>query len=105
MLGTWDVNHGRQYVRWVARFALALALAIGVLALSGSTPGPSAAEIEAFRAVYVAAELSGRDPDAALRKAQFRTGILVRDLGMERSEAAAEVARSLILRIDRLCGG
>ena len=61
--------------------------------------------MEAFRAVYVAAELSGRDPDAALGKAQFRTGILVRDLGMERSEAAAEVARSLILRIDRLCGG
>ena len=49
--------------------------------------------------------LSGRDPEAALRKAHFTAGILMKQFGKSRSEAAADVAKFMIWRAGNLCGG
>ncbi len=71
----------------------------------GLALSPRSAESEAFSAVYYAALLSGQDADAAVRKAHFRADILVKQFGMARSDAAAEVARSMIMRTGGLCVG
>jgi len=66
---------------------------------------PSGAEIKAYDSIYYMALLSGRDPDAALRKAHFTAVSLVKQFGLTTSEAAAEMAKFLIRRSGRLCGG
>lgn len=63
------------------------------------------AELAALDSVYYGALLSGRDPDAAVHKARFRTGVLMRDLGMTRSAAAADIARFMLRRGGTLCVG
>lgn len=63
------------------------------------------AEATAFRAVYYAALFGGRDPDAALRKAHFTANVMVRQLGMTRADAAAEIARFMIVRGGSICVG
>lgn len=65
----------------------------------------SAAHVWSYDDVYVAAVLAGRDPDAAVRKAHYRTEILVRDLGMTPSRAAAEVSKWMVRDTGRLCAG
>jgi hypothetical protein len=55
--------------------------------------------------VYYAALFGGRDPDAALRKAQFTANVMARQLGMTRADAAAEVARFMIVRGGGICVG
>ena len=99
------LHFGLMAVRWIVRSTAIMMLVAMVAAVSGSTPGPASAETEAFERVYFSALLSGRDADAAVRKARFRTGILVKDFGMSRAEAAAEVAKFMIWRTGRLCGG
>jgi hypothetical protein len=56
-----------------------------------------ATEAQAFRAVHDAAVSARRDPDAAMRKAHFKTDLLTTDFGMSRGDAAVEVARIMIL--------
>jgi hypothetical protein len=58
-----------------------------------------------FDSIYYNALLSGRDADAALRKAHYLTGSLMQHFGMTRSEAAAEVARTMVMRSGLLCSG
>src|ERR1700722_12431625 len=90
----------------LAAFAvLAITLAVSVAAWAGAVARERATEAAAYEAVYLAATLSHRDPDAAVRKARWRTDALVEDLGMARGQAAAEVARFLILRGGGLCQG
>jgi hypothetical protein len=97
-------NGGRA--RWIVSATLMMVLAAGFLLSVGSTLGrPTAAETEAFDSIYYAALLSGRDPDAAVRKARYTAGTLMKQFGMTRPEAAAEVARFAIWRSGRLCGG
>jgi hypothetical protein len=94
----------RGWARWTARVVL-IALAAGIPHSARGTLDPAAAENEAYRSVYFAALLSGRDPDAALRKAHFTAGYLVKQFGMTRTDAAAEVAKFMIWRTGSLCGG
>jgi hypothetical protein len=69
-------------------------LAAGVLlAPASGNDGPSS-ETEAFESIYYTQLLSGRDPEAALRKAHFTAGILIKQFGKSRSEAAADVESS-----------
>ena len=89
----------------VALAVLTIALGVSVAAWAGAVARERATEAAAYKAVYVAAALSHRDPDAAVRKARWRTDALVEDLGMARGQAAAEVARFLILRGGGLCQG
>jgi hypothetical protein len=96
-------NRGRA--RWIVPATLMMVLAAGILLSVGSTHGrATAAEAKAF-STYYAALLSGRDPDAAVRKARYTAGTLMKQFGMTRPEAAAEVARFVIWRLGRLCGG
>jgi hypothetical protein len=81
----------------VAALVAALLLAAAVLIFQPT------AETEAYRSVYYAAQLSGRDPDAAVRKARFRAGILVKQFGMSRSDAAADIARFMIVNAGNPC--
>ena len=77
-----------------------------IILSAGSTLGrPTAAETKAFGSIYYAALLSGRDPDAAVRKARYTAGTLMKQFGMTRPEAVAEIARFAIWRSGRLCGG
>jgi hypothetical protein len=91
--------------RRLALAALATLLLATATAWAASALREQAAEAQAFHAVTLAAALSGRDPDAALRKARFTASLLAREFGMTRAEAAAEVARFMIVRGGRLCNG
>lgn len=89
-----------------------LATAILLTALvTGTVPAPEhtdmgqTADTGLFGDIYYDALLSGRDADAALRKAHFLTGSLVQHFGMRRSDAAALVARTMIMRSGLLCSG
>ena len=84
---------------------LMLAVAAGIPSASGIAVGGPTAETEAFDRIYYSALLSGRDPQAALRKARFTADLLVRQFHMTGTEAAAEVARSMISRSGGMCGG
>jgi hypothetical protein len=90
---------------WTVPATLMVALAIGFLLIAESAPSRPNVETDAFDSIYYTALLSGRDPDASLRKAQFTTSILTKQFGMPRSKAAAEVAKFMIWRSGRLCGG
>jgi hypothetical protein len=82
---------------------LAIALAAGIPLLARTAFGRSAAEAEAYDDVYYIALLTGRDANAALRKAHYRTDLLMNELGMTRSEATALAVRSVIWGAGNLC--
>jgi hypothetical protein len=92
-------------VRLIACAALATMFAVGASVWAGGVIRDHRAEATAFRAVYYAAVFGGRDPDAALRKAQFTANVMARQLGMTRADAAAEVARFMIVRGGGICVG
>lgn len=99
---------GMTYVgwaQWLPRAAVLMMCAAGTLLPVGSTPARTTSDTEAFDSVYYNALLTGRDADAALRKAHYLTGSLMQHFGMTRSEAAAEVARTMITRSGALCSG
>ena len=80
--------------------------AAGTFPVTVPTAGQSStAHVWSYDDVYVMAVLAGRDPDAAVRKAHYRTEILVRDLGMTPSRAAAEVSKWMVRDTGRLCAG
>lgn len=87
------------------RAVLIVALGGTVPATSVTTPAQPPVELVALDSAYYTALLSGRDPDAAVRKARFTIGVLTRDLGMARPDAAAYVARFVRRRSGTLCGG
>jgi len=89
----------------LGRPVLMLALCAIVPASAAVTPGQPPAELSALDSVYYTALLSGRDPAAAVRKAQFTAHILQQDLGMTPGAAAADVARFVLRRGGTLCGG
>ena len=96
-------NGGRP--RWIVPATL-MVFAAGILLSMESTLGqPTAAETKALDSIYYAALFSGRDPDAAVRKARYTAGTLMKQFGMTRPEAVAEIARFAIWRSGRLCGG
>lgn len=84
---------------------LAITLGVSIGAWAGAAARERAAEATAYKAVYIAAMLSHHDPDAAVRKARWTTDGMVENFGMARGEAAAEVARFLILHGGGLCQG
>jgi hypothetical protein len=90
-------------VAGVARVMLIVALGAGVPA-SATITSPSP-EAMALNSVYFTVLLSGRDPDAAVRKVRFTTHVLMHDLGMTRSAALADVTRFALRRGGVLCGG
>jgi chaperone required for assembly of F1-ATPase len=94
-----------QTARPLALAALAMTFAAFGAAGVGVALARNAEESASFNGVYYAALLSGRDADAAVRKAHFRADLLVEHFGMTRSEAAAEAARSVALRTTSLCVG
>jgi hypothetical protein len=73
--------------------------------LTALAPVGETAEAVVFENIYYNALLSGRDADAALRKAHYLTGSLTQHFGMTRSEAATEVARTMVMRGGLLCSG
>jgi hypothetical protein len=93
------------WTRWLLAATLTVALAAGVLPHAGRALNRHAANAAAYDSVYYTALLSGRDPDAAVRKAHYLTGIMIRELGMNHTEAVAYVARSMVWRNGSLCGG
>ena len=88
----------------LGRVMLIVAIGAGMPASDAITSG-QAAEWAALDSVYYTALLSGRDPDAAVRKARFNMNTLSRDLGMTRPAAASDAARFLLRRGGTLCGG
>ncbi|HEY2616379.1 MAG TPA: hypothetical protein VGI78_03475 [Acetobacteraceae bacterium] len=89
----------------IKRAALMMALAAGIPTSGRIALNRPSADLAALDSVYYSALLSGRDPDAAVRKARFRTNLLVQDLGMTRSAAAADIARFMLRRGGTLCVG
>ena len=105
---TTDLPDGVSRVRrarWLPRAAVLMAFAAATLLPVGTTPARPASDAQTFDNIYYNALLSGRDAEAALRKARYLTGSLMQHLGMTRSEAAAEVARTMIMRSGALCSG
>jgi len=94
-----------RQTHWLLAAALTTALAAGVLPQAVRALHRNAAETAAYDSVYYTALLSGRDADAALRKAHYLTGTMMREFGMTRTEAAAYVAGSMLWRNGKLCGG
>jgi hypothetical protein len=95
----------KAWTLWMVPTTLVVGLAVGMPLAVDIALSRADAETEAFDSVYYTALLSGRDPDAALRKAHFTTSILTKQFGMPRFKAAAEVAKFMISRSGRLCGG
>jgi len=97
-----------RHVLWSRRLlaaTLTVTLAACVVPQVGRALNQHTAETAAYDSVYYIALLSGRDADAALRKAQYLTGTMMQEFGMTRAEAAAYVARSMVWRNGSLCGG
>jgi hypothetical protein len=95
-------------VEWTRRLfamAITLALVMGVVPQVGRALNRHGEEAAAYDSVYYTALLTGRDADAAVRKAHYLTGAMMRQFGMTRTEAAAYVARSMVWRNGSLCGG
>ena len=84
---------------------LVMVFAAGILLSGESILAQHTVETKALDSIYYAALFSGRDPDAAVRKARYTAGTLMKQFGMTRPEAVAEVARFAIWRSGRLCGG
>ncbi len=97
-----------RQILWTRRrlaATLTITLAAGVLPQVGRALNLHAEEAAAYDSVYYTALLSGSDADAALRKAHYLSGTMMREFGMTRAEAAAYVARSMVWRNGSLCGG
>jgi hypothetical protein len=90
-------------MRWTT--PMMVVLAGGVLLVAAIVHRGPSTEAEAFASIYYTQLLSGRDPEAALRKTHFTAGILMKQFGKSRSEAAADVAKFMIWRGGNLCGG
>jgi hypothetical protein len=84
---------------------LIAALSAGMSASATLTSGSPSLEATALNSVYYTALLTGRDPDAAVRKARHSTDVLMHQLGMTRSAAATDVTRFTLRRGGVLCGG
>jgi hypothetical protein len=105
-----DVIHASRARRplratFVVCATLLMALVLGMILPVGIAPASTTADAKVFDNIYYNALLSGRDPDAALRKAHYLTGSLMQHFGMTRSAAAAEIARTMIMRSGALCSG
>jgi hypothetical protein len=87
----------------VARVMLIVVLGAGVPA--SATITSASPEAKALNSVYFSALLSGRNPNAAVRKARFSAHILMHDLGMTRSAALADVTQFALRCRGVLCGG
>lgn len=94
-----------RWARWLPRAAVLMAFAAGTLLPVGTRPAQPTAAAAAFDSIYYNALLSGRDTARAMRKAHYLTGSLMQHFGMTRSEAAAKVARTMIMRSGALCSG
>jgi hypothetical protein len=95
----------RGWARWMVPVTLMIALVGGSLLIVDNAFSRPNGKADAFDSIYYTALLSGRDPDAARRKAHFTARILTEQFGMSRSNEAAEVAKFMIWRSGRLCGG
>lgn len=102
--GLLRVKHLR-WARWLAAATLTVALVAGAHLPVERALIRHAQEAAAYDSVYYTALLSGHDAPAAVRKAQYLTGTMMREFGMTRSQAAAYVARSMVWRNGSLCGG
>ena len=102
--GLLRVKHVR-WARWLAAAALTMTIAAGALPQVERALSRHTEEAAAYDSIYYTALLSGRDADAAVRKAHYLTGTMMQQFGMTRAEAAAYVARSMVWRNGRLCGG
>jgi hypothetical protein len=92
----------------MGRLATAMLLTVvvgGIDLVPQLTPVGQTPDSGVFESIYYNALLSGRDADAALRKAHYLTGNLIQHFGMTQSEAAREVARTMIMRSGLLCSG
>lgn len=105
---TISIRHGRGTLGWgrVAQAATwTTVLAAASFLAFRATHDAQTAEAAAYDSVYYTALLSGRDADAAARKAHYLTATIMREFGMTRTEAAAYVVRSMVWRNGSLCGG
>jgi hypothetical protein len=82
-----------------------IVLATGLWPVGAPGEDRSAVRAWSFSDVYAAAVLAGRDPDAAVRKARYRTDTMVRDLGMTQAQATREVSRWMVRNAGGLCTG
>jgi tetrahydromethanopterin S-methyltransferase subunit F len=90
----------------VIAIGMMLAVAIGGAGLALRTvfePPPAAQQM--FEDIRYVAMFTGRDPDAAVRKAKLRVNLLMRDFGMSESRAAEYVARIMLEQSGGLCSG
>jgi hypothetical protein len=105
-LHVWMIGLRRRgRVRVVTSATLLAALVGGIVLTPTHTLVGQPADPPVFENIYYNALLSGRDADAALRKAHYLTGSLMQHFGMTRSDAATEVARTMIMRSGLLCSG
>ncbi len=102
---TWP---GGTRVRWlrVMGIGVVLAVALGGATLASRTVfEPPSATQQMFEDIRYAAMFTGRDPDAAVRKAKLRVNLLMRDFGMSEDRAAEYVARIMLEQSGGLCSG
>jgi tetrahydromethanopterin S-methyltransferase subunit F len=101
----WPTGTYARRLRVIA-VGMVLAVAIGGAGLAARAvfEPPSDAQ-QMFEDIRYAAMFTGRDPDAAVRKAKLRVNLLVKDFGMSRSRAAEYVARILLEQSGGLCSG
>jgi hypothetical protein len=96
-----------KHLAW-ARFLLAATLATALVAVTlppvARALHQHAEEDDAYDSVYYTALLTGHDPHAAVVKAHYLTGTMMREFGMTQPQAAAYVARSMVWRSNGLCG-
>lgn len=109
MIGLLRRTKNLGWTRWLLAAALTAALTAalvaGVLPQVGRALSPHALDEAAYDSIYYTALLSGRDPDAAMCKAHYLTGTMMREFRMSHTEAAAYVARSMVWRNGSLRGG
>jgi hypothetical protein len=96
-------NGGRA--RWIVPATLVMVFAAGILLSVESILAQPTAETKALDSICYAALFSDRDPDAAVRKARYTAGTLMKQFSMTRPETVAEIAKFAIWRSGRLCGG
>lgn len=77
--------------------------AVGLAARAAFAP-PSGAQ-QMFEDIRYMAMFTGRDSDAAVRKAKLRVHLLMQDFGISRTRAAEYVARIMIEQSGGLCSG
>jgi hypothetical protein len=88
----------------IPRLVLIVAMSAGMSASATVTSRSPSLEATALNSVYFTALLTGRDPDAAVRKARFGIRVLMHQLGVPHSAALADETRFLLRRSGTLCG-